>query len=156
MFEIIKINCVASFLINKIVSYHFTSIISDWRIKTVIDRCLDDYFVTGYGHGLNNSRDCRNYSACIDNPLRIYFPLMAVYEPFDYCIIIILRYFGVTEDSVFHSSSQSFDNCRSCAEVHICYPHRQYILFLRSIPFIGVCPATRDYFIKIVFHNLYF
>ena len=66
--------------------------------------------------------------------------------------VVCIRYTDISEDTMLHPFPQRFHNRGSRTEIHIGYPHRQYICISGRIPFIGIRTSAWNYFIEVVLH----
>ena len=152
LLKIVEIDGIGSVGIEQRRSYCFTVVVAYRREKAIIDRRLHQYPVAGNGQCLDNSRHGRYNPRGVDDPVASDRPAVPPVEPLYKRIVIRIGHTRISENTMFHPTTQSIHNRLGRTEIHIGHPHGQHIFTGRRVPFVRArCPA-RYHFIEIILH----
>jgi len=107
------------------IEHHFAPVALRCQAERMIHGRLNNDLVTWCGKGVNDEPDTFDNAGNVAQPFTLYGPLVMALEPIDNRRSIIFGFDSITEDGVFESLSQCFNNERGRSEVHISHPKWQ-------------------------------
>jgi len=96
--------------------------------ERMVDRWLDNYFVTRFGEALQNETDSLYDAGNITKPFALDFPVMFIMYPLDDTVIIGIRIECVPENLMLQTLLDCVDNKVWCPEIHVGYPKWNKVL----------------------------
>ena len=153
-FQVAEVYAIGAVFVNQAIGYDLAPVVTDNREEAVVHRGLNEDFVARCGERFYDDGEGGDYSGGVEYPFFFDGQAVPPLEPADDGGVVGFRGFYVSEDAVFYSFFQGFNDCRSGAEVHIGYPHRECVFAFGCVPFEGVCSLAGNYFIEVVFHGL--
>ena len=118
--------------------------------ENIIDRRLHQDLISMISHAFHCTGNCWYHTCTKCQPFPLDFKMMSSFPPSLNGFIPFIRNNIIAKTSNLHTGPQRLDDSRCCLKIHICYPHRKFVL--RNIPFIRITMSSVMYPVKIVCH----
>ena len=123
----------------------------------MINRGHYHYLISFLRKAVDHKSQAANNTGSESQHLFTNRPTMALLHPVNNRLRPFFASKCISEYFMLQAFFQSLYDKRSCAEIHISYPHWNQVIasptILYCIPFYGICTMTVYYFIKIIVHT---